>query len=167
MNFSVFSDDHYMKLAYREALNARDKGEIPVGAVVVCGQKVIAKAHNQTENLLDVTAHAEILAITAAANYLGAKYLNECTLFVTLEPCPMCAGAIFWSQLGRLVYAASDPTRGFSNFKTGNQEADTHISGESVEKSTGLLHPRTKVESGLLAEPCGQVVEDFFRELRN
>ena len=110
MDFSVFSDEHYMKLAYKQAQVAADLGEIPVGAVIVCGQTIVAKAHNQTETLQDVTAHAEILAITAAANYLGAKYLTECSLFVTLEPCVMCAGAIFWSQLDRLVFGASDPT---------------------------------------------------------
>ena len=154
MDFSVFSDEHYMKLAYQEALNAREQGEIPVGAVVVCGQTIVAKAYNQTETLQDVTAHAEILAITAAANYLGAKYLTECTLFVTLEPCLMCAGAIFWSQLKRLVYAADDPNKGYTKF-THNQS------------HAGLLHPSTEVATGLLKEPCGLLIEDFFRELRN
>ena len=153
MDFSVFSDDHYMKLAYKEALKARDQKEIPVGAVVVCGQTVVAKAYNQTETLQDVTAHAEILAITAASNYLGAKYLTECTLFVTLEPCAMCAGAIFWSQLQRLVYAANDPSKGYTTF--------------AHKQDGGLLHPRTEVSSGLLADPCGLLIEDFFRELRN
>ena len=120
MDFSVFSDDHYMKLAYEEALKARDQGEIPVGAVIVCGQTIVAKAYNQTETLQDVTAHAEMLSLTAAANYLGAKYLTECTLYVTLEPCPMCAGGIFWSQLKRLVYGASDAAKGYSNFHQRN-----------------------------------------------
>ena len=152
MDFTVFSDEHYMKLAYKEALKARDQGEIPVGAVIVCGRTIVAKAYNQTEILQDVTAHAEILAVTAAANYLGAKYLTECTLYVTLEPCPMCAGAISWSQLQRLVFAATDPSKGFSNFQT---------------KKQGLLHPRTEVVSGLHAGPCKQLIEDFFRELRN
>ena len=154
MDFSVFSDEHYMKLAYQQALVAADLGEIPVGAVVVCGQTVVAKTHNQTETLQDVTAHAEILAITAAANYLGAKYLAECTLFVTLEPCMMCAGAVYWSQLKRLVYGASDPDKGYGNF--------------SRRKSNrSLLHPKTEVVSGLMAEQCGKLLEDFFRELRN
>ena len=161
MEFSVFSDEHYMKLAYQQARLAGDVGEIPVGAVVVCGQTVVAKAHNQTETLQDVTAHAEILAITAAANYLGAKYLNECTLFVTLEPCMMCAGAIFWSQLNRLVYGASDPSKGYNNFSLPAGRA-----GNRLEHS-GLLHPKTEVVSGLMAEECGKLVEDFFRDLRN
>lgn len=154
MEFSVFSDEHYMKLAYQQAQQAADLGEIPVGAVVVCGQTVVAKAHNQIETLQDVTAHAEILAITAASNYLGAKYLTECTLFVTLEPCAMCAGAIFWSQLKRLVYGASDPAKGYSNFGKGNSTG-------------GMLHPKTEVANGLMAEQCSKMVEDFFRELRN
>jgi len=152
MDFTVFSDDHYMNLAYKEALKARDQGEVPVGAVVVCGQTVVAKAHNQTEILKDVTAHAEILAVTAAANYLGAKYLSECTLYVTLEPCPMCAGALSWSQLNRLVFGASDPLKGFSNFQTDQK---------------GLLHPKTEVVTGLLEGPCKELIEDFFREMRN
>ncbi len=152
MEFSVFSDDHYMELAYKEALKAKEIGEIPVGAVVVCGRKVVAKAHNQTESLQDVTAHAEVLAITAASNYLGAKYLTECTLYVTLEPCLMCAGAISWSQLKRLVYAAKDASKGFTNWSASQQE---------------ILHPKTQVTQGLMAEPCGLLIEDFFRELRN
>ena len=152
MEFSVFSDEHYMKLAYKEALKAAEQGEIPVGAVVVCGQKVVAKAHNQTEQLQDVTAHAEILALTAASNYLGAKYLSECTLFVTLEPCLMCAGALGWSQLKRLVYAADDPTKGYTNW--------SHLKKQ-------ILHPKTEVASGLLSGPCKLLIEDFFREMRN
>jgi len=148
MDFSVFSDEHYMKLAYKEAQKAAEQGEIPVGAVVVCGKTIVAKAFNQTETLQDVTAHAEILAITAAANNLGAKYLTDCTLFVTLEPCVMCAGAIHWSQLKRLVYGASDPAKGFQRY-------------------SGVLHTKTEVVSGLMAEECGKLVEDFFRELRN
>ena len=190
MDFSVFSDEHYMKLAYQQALRAKDQGEIPVGAVVVCGQKVVAKAHNQTETLQDVTAHAEILAITSAANYLGAKYLTECTLFVTLEPCPMCAGAIFWSQLKRLVYGASDPGKGYNLYSksrrvehtdSGKTKSVQPTAGTSHQDSTdgdmpptsnpkssgGLLHPRTEVVKGLMAEPCARLVEDFFRELRN
>ncbi len=152
MDFSVFSDEHYMKLAYKEAVKAAEKGEIPVGAVVVCGQKIVAKAHNETETLQDVTAHAEILAVTAASNYLGAKYLTECTLFVTLEPCLMCAGAIAWSQLKRLVFAAHDPDKGFTKWQTG----DNHI-----------LHPKTELSSGLMSGPCKLLIEDFFRDMRN
>lgn len=152
MDFSVFSDEHYMKLAYQEAQKARDIGEIPVGAIVVCGQRVVAKAHNQTEQLQDVTAHAEMLAVTAACNHLGAKYLTECTLFVTLEPCIMCAGAIFWSQLQRLIYAADDPSKGYSQWQTTEHQ---------------ILHPKTEVSRGLMAKPCKLLLEDFFRELRN
>lgn len=161
MDFTVFSDDHYMKLAYQEALKAKDQGEIPVGAIIVCGKTIVAKAYNQTETLQDVTAHAEMLSITAAANHLGAKYLTECTLYVTLEPCPMCAGGIFWSQLKRLVYGASDPAKGYTNFH------HQHHQEPALSANSGLLHPRTKVDSGLLAGPCGLLIEDFFRELRN
>ncbi len=182
MDFSVFSDEHYMKLAYQQALKAKDQREVPVGAVIVCGQTVVAKAFNQTETLQDVTAHAEILAITAAANYLGAKYLTECTLFVTLEPCHMCAGAIFWSQLKRLVYGASDPAKGYRRFSKSKSEQPTEGNGNRVDPADGhtdsggksrgpgwneLLHLRTEVVSGLMAEPCGRLVADFFRELRN
>ena len=172
MDFSVFSDEHYMKLAYKQAQLAADLGEIPVGAVIVCGQTIVAKAHNQTETLQDVTAHAEILAITAAANYLGAKYLTECSLFVTLEPCAMCAGAIFWSQLDRLVFGASDPTKGYRNFsrpagRAGNSSEHRVNSPARGNRHTGLLHPRTEVVSGLMARQCGKIVEDFFREMRN
>ena len=152
MDFSVFSDEHYMKLAYQQALMAKEAGEIPVGAVMVCGQTIVAKAHNQTEQLQDVTAHAEVLAVTAAANYIGAKYLTECTLFVTLEPCVMCAGAIAWSQLNRLVFAASDPTKGFTNWH---------------QPQRPILHPKTEWSSGLMEAPCRLLIEDFFRDMRN
>ena len=113
---STLSDDFFMKHAFTEAQKAYAEGEIPVGAVVVCDNRIIARAHNQTERLNDVTAHAEIIALTAAADYLGSKYLDECTLYVTLEPCVMCAGALAWAQLGRLVFAASDDKRGFMKF---------------------------------------------------
>ncbi len=138
-----------MKLALQEAEKAREAGEIPVGAVVVCEGRIIARAHNQTELLTDVTAHAEILALTAASNYLGSKYLPECTLFVTLEPCVMCAGALAWAQFGRVVYGASDDRRGFMNF--GGKD---------------LLHPKTRLEMGILQDECGQLMTDFFREKR-
>ncbi len=190
MEFSVFSDEHYMKLAYKEAQKASEQGEIPVGAVVVCGRTVVAKAYNQTEILQDVTAHAEILAITAAANNLGAKYLTDCTLFVTLEPCIMCGGAIYWSQLKRLVYGASDPAKGFNRYglpasQPGKskssppaQPSGQHTEASTIKRSdqtkassgvehTGVLHPKTEVVSGLMAEECGRLVADFFRELRN
>lgn len=143
---TVFSDAHFMKQALLEAQKAFDADEIPVGAVVVCQNKIIARAHNQTELLNDVTAHAEMLALTAAANSLGSKYLDECTLYVTLEPCPMCAGGLAWSQLGRLVYGASDDKRGFMRF------------GKS------LLHPKTKVEFGIMMEECGTLMTNFFKQ---
>lgn len=113
MTLSVFSDEYFMKEALKEAQKAFEADEVPVGAVVVCGNRIIARSHNLTERLNDVTAHAEMQAITAAANYLGSKYLNECTLYITLEPCVMCAGACFWAQLGKLIYGASDLKRGF------------------------------------------------------
>lgn len=145
---SVFSDDHFMKAALREAELAYEKGEIPVGAVVVCQNQIIARAHNQTEQLNDVTAHAEVIAITAASSYLNSKYLNDCTLFVTLEPCVMCAGALYWSQVGRLVYGAADDKRGFMRF------------------GRRLLHPKTKLEYGILSEDCSQLMKAFFLDKR-
>lgn len=141
-------DNYYMKMAMREAQMAAEEGEVPVGAVVVCNNQVIAKTHNQTERLCDVTAHAEMLALTAAANYLGGKYLGDCTLYVTLEPCTMCAGAMRWSQLGRLVYGATDEKNGYRKF------------------AEGVMHPRTKVESGVMEEECAGIMTRFFRERR-
>ena len=141
-------DIRFMKMALDEARAAAAAGEIPVGAIVVCKGMVIARAHNMTETLTDVTAHAEMQAITAAASYLGGKYLDECTLYVTLEPCVMCAGAIGWSQLQRLVYGASDEKRGYSLF------------------APKALHPKTEVVSGIMAAECGQIVQDFFRKRR-
>ena len=138
-----------MKEAYKQAQYAKEEGEIPIGAVVVCQNKVIARAYNQTEKLNDVTAHAEILAITVASNYLGNKYLHECTLYVTVEPCVMCAGASYWAQLKRLVFATSDPKRGFKRF------------------STGLLHPKTEMESGIMAHECASLMTEFFLNKRN
>ncbi len=152
MDFTVFSDEYYMKQAYHQAQLAQELGEIPVGAVVVCGRTVVAKAHNQTENLRDVTAHAEILAVTAASNHLGAKYLTECSLYVTLEPCLMCAGALSWCQLGRLIYGAKDPLKGYSQW----EKDGAHI-----------LHPKTERLQGLMEEPCRQLIQDFFRNMRN
>lgn len=145
---SIHSDHHYMQQALKEAQKAFELGEVPVGAVVVCRNQIIARSHNLTEQLNDVTAHAEIMAITAAANYLGAKYLEDCTLYVTLEPCIMCAGALQWAQLDRLVYGAADDKRGFMRF--GKQ----------------LLHPKTKVEFGIMAEECGALMRDFFAARR-
>ena len=141
-------DIRFMKMAFDEARAAAAEGEIPVGAVVVCKGLVIARAHNMTETLTDVTAHAEMQAITAAASYLGGKYLDECTLYVTLEPCVRCAGAIGWSQLGRLVYGAGDPKRGYTVF------------------APGALHPKTQVTSGVMAEDCSRIVQEFFRSKR-
>ncbi len=145
---SVHSDNHYMLQALKEAQKAFELGEVPVGAVVVCQNQIIARSHNLTEQLNDVTAHAEIMAITAAANYLGSKYLEDCTLYVTLEPCIMCAGALQWAQPDRLVYGAADDKRGFMRF--GKQ----------------LLHPKTKVEFGIMAEECAALLRDFFVDRR-
>lgn len=148
MTLSVHTDDHYMKEALKQAQLAFEAGEVPVGAVIVADNRIIARAHNQTEQLTDVTAHAEMLALTSAFNYLGAKYLNDCTLYVTLEPCVMCAGAQYWAQLGRLVYGASDPKRGYARLER------------------NLLHPRTEVESGLLKEESEALLKSFFSKLR-
>lgn len=142
------SDDDYMQMAYAEAQAAYDEDEIPVGAVVVCDGRVIASAHNQTERLGDTTAHAEMLALTAAEDELGSKYLDECTLYVTLEPCIMCAGAIGWAQVRRLVYGAADEKRGYSRF------------------SPSPLHPKTEVTTGLMKEECEHLMKKFFKEKR-
>ena len=141
-------DEYYMGEALREARKAEGEDEIPVGAVVVSGDDIIGRAHNQTEMLHDVTAHAEILAMSAAAEHLGAKYLTGCTLYVTLEPCVMCAGALGWAQVGRIVYGASDPKRGF----------------ERLGRS--MLHPKTEVTAGVRGEECGELVKEFFRKKR-
>ena len=146
--FSIFSDEHYMRQALAQAEIAQSSGEIPVGAIIVCDNQIIAKAHNLTEQLTDVTAHAEIIAITSAAEYLGAKYLQDCTLYVTLEPCPMCAGALAWSQIGKIVYGASDEKRGFMRF------------------GKEMLHPKTKLAYGVLHDDCAALIQDFFREKR-
>lgn len=145
---TIHSDAHYMKQALIEAQKAFDRDEVPVGAVVVCKNRIIARAHNQTELLHDVTAHAEMLALTAAANSLGSKYLDECTLYVTLEPCVMCAGALAWSQLGRLVYGAGDDKRGFMRF------------------GKPLMHPKTTIEYGIMMEECSQLLTNFFKNKR-
>lgn len=141
-------DERFMRRALQEAEAARDAGEIPVGAIVVAGDRIIARAHNLTETLSDVTAHAEMQAITSAANQLGGKYLTDCTLYVTLEPCVMCAGAIGWSQLRRVVYGASDEKRGFMKF------------------AHKALHPKCTVTTGVLEEECRQLMTDFFRSRR-
>ena len=142
-----FGDEHFMKQAYLEAQKALAEDEVPVGAVVVVNGKIIGRGHNLTERLKDVTAHAEMQAITAAASYLGGKYLHKCTLFVTLEPCSMCAGALYWSQIERVVFAAPDPKRGFST-------------------QGGKLHPKTKLNSGILRNECSELLLNFFRQKR-
>lgn len=141
-------DEKFMREALREAKAAEAEDEIPIGAVIVFAGRVIAKGHNMTERLHDPTAHAEMIAITAATEAMGGKYLNECTLYVTVEPCPMCAAASAWAQVGRIVYGASDPKRGYSLF------------------TPSLLHPKTDVVSGVLAEECGGMVTEFFRNKR-
>ena len=151
MSLSFGTDDYFMNEAYKQALIAFDAKEIPVGAVVVCNKKIVARGYNQTEQLNDVTAHAEMLALTSAFNYFGAKYLPECTLYVTLEPCLMCAGALNWAQIGRVVYGASDLQRGYFRI-----EAEKPV----------VLHPKTKVARGIMAQECGDLVVDFFKKLR-
>ena len=141
-------DERFMREALREARAAEAEDEIPIGAVVVFGGRVISKGHNMTERLHGPTAHAEMIAITAATEAVGGKYLNDCTLYVTVEPCPMCAAASAWAQVGRIVYGAIDPKRGYSLF------------------SPSLLHPRTEVEAGVLADECGGLVSEFFRRKR-
>lgn len=148
MPFYTLSDEHYMAEALALAKEAAQEGEIPVGAVIVCRGRIIARAKNATERLNDVTAHAEILSITAASEYLGGKYLNDCTLFVTLEPCVMCAGALYWSQIGRIVFGAPDGKRGFRRL------------------NTPVLHPKTLVHHGVLEEECREVLLKFFSHLR-
>lgn len=143
-----FDDTYFMKKALLEAQDAFDKGEIPVGAIVVIKDRIIARSHNLTELLNDVTAHAEMQAITAAANFLGGKYLTNCTLYVTLEPCQMCAGALYWSQISKLVYGASDEKRGFKTLGT-------------------TLHPKTEIVSGVLADEASELMTRFFIEKRN
>jgi len=141
-------DERYMQEALQEARYALADGEIPIGAVVVCRGRIIGRGHNMTEKLHDTTAHAEMLAVTAATEAIGGKYLTDCTLYVTVEPCPMCAGALNWAQVGRIVYGAIDPRRGFSLF------------------TPSLLHPKTQVSAGVLSEPCAALIRDFFKERR-
>lgn len=148
MKITPFDDEYFMRKALEEAEIAFDKGEVPVGVVVVVDEKIIARGHNLTELLNDVTAHAEMQAITAAANYLGGKYLKDCTMYVTLEPCQMCAGALYWSQLSNLVFAASDLDRGYR--KMGSQ-----------------LHPKTRVKTGVMEEKASNLLKRFFIEKRN
>lgn len=148
MKETATDDIRYMKMALAEAEQAYAEGEVPVGAVVVCRGRVIARAHNLTETLTDVTAHAEMQAVTAAANHLGGKYLNECVLYVTVEPCVMCAGALGWAQLGRLVYGAADEKRGYNRY------------------APQALHPKVEVVVGVMAEECAELMKRFFSERR-
>ncbi|UTW63548.1 nucleoside deaminase [bacterium SCSIO 12741] len=145
---TVQSDEHFMKQALQEAEKARDLEEVPVGAVIVCKGTIIARAHNLTERLTDVTAHAEMQAITSAAEFLGGKYLNECTLYVTLEPCVMCGGATHLAHMGKIVYGAGDSKRGFSRL------------------GAGVLHPKTEVVSGIMEQECADILTTFFRARR-
>ena len=144
----LMDDTYYMKQALAEAQKAAERGEVPVGAVVVCKDRIIARAYNLTETLTDVTAHAEMQAITAAASSLGGKYLNECTLYVTVEPCVMCAGAIGWAQTGRLVFGAADEKRGYQRY------------------APQALHPKTQVSQGVLADECARLMKEFFLNKR-
>jgi len=149
MSYPLFSPEFYMHEALKEARKAFERDEVPVGAVVVCRQTIIARAHNLTETLNDVTAHAEMQAITAASAYLGGKYLETCELYVTLEPCLMCAAALYWAQLGNLIFGATDEKRGYQ------------LTGSRV------LHPKTLVTSGILKEECSKLMRDFFKEKRS
>lgn len=147
-SLSIFSDQHFMKQAYAQALMAADEGEVPVGAVVVMGNQIIARTYNQVERLKDVTAHAEILALTAASDAIGNKYLWDCTMYVTLEPCLMCATALKWAQLGKLVYGAADDKNGF------------------MLKGREILHPSTKLAYGVMEDECRSLLKSFFKALR-
>lgn len=144
-----FSDEYFMNKALDEAKVAFEKDEVPIGCVVVCGNRIIARSHNLTETLNDVTAHAEMQSITSAANTLGGKYLLDCTLYVTVEPCPMCAGALGWSQISRVVYGASDPKRGYTKY------------------SKEVIHPKTEVKSGVLEEEASLLMKKFFAKKRD
>ena len=155
MNYPIFSDEYFMNEALKEAQNAFDKDEIPVGAVVVSNNKIIARAHNMTESLTDVTAHAEMIAITAAENYLGSKFLNDCIMYVSLEPCLMCIGALYWSKTNRIVYGTNDSKRGFMKMETlANKNADT------------LIHPKTEIKTGVLEHECSLLIKNFFKNKR-
>lgn len=144
-----FTDEYFMKIALQEAETAYNKNEIPIGAVIVCNNQVIARAHNLTETLNDVTAHAEMQVFTMAASYIGGKYLNDCTLYVTVEPCPMCAGAAYWTRISRLVYGTTDEKRGYSLF------------------ISSVLHPKTVISKGILENECALLMKRFFEEKRN
>ncbi len=148
MELEMTEDERFMKEALREAREAAQAGEVPIGAVVVCRGRILSRGRNMTETLHDPTAHAEMIALTAATEGLGGKYLSDCTIYVTVEPCPMCAGALAWAQISRIVYGATDPRRGYTLF------------------SPSLLHPRTEVLGGVLADECSALVSEFFRSVR-
>ena len=148
MEINPFNEKHFMKEALKEAQKALEKEEVPVGCVIVCENEIIARAHNLTERLNDVTAHAEMQAFTSAADFLGGKYLKECSLYVTLEPCIMCAGASYWAQLKRIVYGAKDVKRGFSQL------------------TQNVLHPKTEIVSGVMKDECSKLLTDFFERKR-
>ena len=148
MTTNILNDEYYMRQALNEARQAFDKGEVPIGAIVVCKGRIIARGHNLTETLNDVTAHAEMQAITAAANVLGGKYLTDCILYVTIDPCPMCAGGLLWSQISKIVYGAKDEKKGYSVF------------------SPSILHPKTEVVSGVMEDECASLMKEFFKQKR-
>lgn len=148
MTTNILNDEYYMRQALNEARQAFDKGEVPIGAIVVCKGRIIARGHNLTETLNDVTAHAEMQAITAAANVLGGKYLTDCILYVTIEPCPMCAGGLLWSQISKIVYGAKDEKKGYSVF------------------TPSILHPKTEVVSGVMEDECASLMKEFFKQKR-
>lgn len=144
---NIFTDEYFMQIALSEAKFAFENGEIPIGVVIVANNRIIAKAHNLTETLIDVTAHAEIQAISAAANFIGGKYLKNCTIYITVEPCQMCAGALYWSQISKIVYGASDNKRGYTEMG-------------------GKLHPKTEVKKGVLESECSALMKEFFQKKR-
>jgi len=146
---SVAADEYFMKEALKEAMVAKEQDEVPIGAVIVFKNRVIARGHNLSETLNDVTAHAEMQAFTAASSYIGGKYLQQCTLYVTLEPCVMCAGASFWTQIGRIVYGARDNKRGYSTF------------------NSSILHPKTEILGGILEKTCSDLIKQFFQQKRH
>lgn len=148
MTSPLLNDEYFMRLALAEARQAAEEGEIPIGAVIVCNDKVIARAHNRSEALLDTTAHAELMAITSAQGYLGSKFLSDCTIYVTIEPCVMCAGAMRWARPARVVWGANEPKSGFSRF------------------SKDIFHPKTLLSSGILADECAEVMRRFFSSRR-
>ena len=149
MSLNIFSDEYFMKEALKQATLAFESDEVPVGAVIAYDNQIIARAHNLTETLTDVTAHAEMQAFTSATDFIGGKYLPECTLYVTLEPCIMCAGAAYWTQIGRIVFGAYDPKRGYSTV------------------GSSIIHPGTKVTGGIMKEECGNLLSTFFANKRN